>query len=174
MNAASAFIGTERLADSLLRPREPDVGREQIDFKTASLHVRRVKNGTPSTHPNDRPRVGAPASKGKHQVAIRLRFGTRRAVIGAEISTLLTSNAQIVHSSFYDGDLEAFIYQAAARGLPQRIPLVLTVGETSLYRLGAKLPDGAIIGARGPRISVVGSVDARPLCLLLASLRVAE
>jgi branched-chain amino acid transport system substrate-binding protein len=69
---------------------------------------------------------------------------------GAEISTLLTSNAQIIHSSFYDGDLEAFIYQAAARGLPQRIPLVLTVGETSLYRLGPKLPDGAIIGARGP------------------------
>ena len=24
---------------------------EQVDFKTASLHVRRVKNGTPSTHP---------------------------------------------------------------------------------------------------------------------------
>jgi branched-chain amino acid transport system substrate-binding protein len=69
---------------------------------------------------------------------------------GAEISTLLTSNAQIIHSSFYDGDLEAFIYQAAARGLPQRIPLVLTVGETSLYRLGPKLPDGAIIAARGP------------------------
>ena len=69
---------------------------------------------------------------------------------GAEISTLLTSNAQIVHSSFYDGDLEAFIYQAAARGLLQRVPFVLTAGETSLYRLGAKLPDGAIIGARGP------------------------
>jgi branched-chain amino acid transport system substrate-binding protein len=69
---------------------------------------------------------------------------------GAEISTLLTSNAQIIHSSFYDGDLEAFIYQAAARGLPQRIPLVLTTGESSVWRLGAKLPDGAIIEARGP------------------------
>lgn len=69
---------------------------------------------------------------------------------GAEISTLLTSNAQFIHSSFYDGDLEAFIYQSAARGLPQRIPLVLTTGESSLWRLGAKLPDGAIIGARGP------------------------
>ena len=69
---------------------------------------------------------------------------------GAEISTLLTSNAQFIHSSFYDGDLEAFIYQASARGLPQRIPLVLTTGESSLWRLGAKLPDGAIVGARGP------------------------
>ena len=69
---------------------------------------------------------------------------------GAEISTLLTSNAQIVHSSFYDGDLEAFIYQAAARGLLQRIPFVLTTGESSLWRLGPKLPDGTIVGARGP------------------------
>jgi branched-chain amino acid transport system substrate-binding protein len=69
---------------------------------------------------------------------------------GAEISTLLTSNAQFIHSSFYDGDLEAFIYQAAARGLPQRVPLVLTTGESSLWRLGPKLPDGAIVGARGP------------------------
>ena len=69
---------------------------------------------------------------------------------GAEISTLLTSNAQFIHSSFYDGDLEAFIYQAGARGLPQRIPLVLTTGESSLWRLGPKLADGAIIGARGP------------------------
>jgi branched-chain amino acid transport system substrate-binding protein len=69
---------------------------------------------------------------------------------GAEISTLLTSTAQFIHSSFYDGDLEAFIYQAAARGLPQRVPLVLTTGESSLWRLGPKLPDGAIVGARGP------------------------
>lgn len=69
---------------------------------------------------------------------------------GAEISTLLTSKSQIIHSSFFDGDLEAFIYQSVARGLPQRIPYVLTSGETSLYRLGGKMPNGTIIGARGP------------------------
>jgi branched-chain amino acid transport system substrate-binding protein len=69
---------------------------------------------------------------------------------GAEISALLTSNAQIIHSSFYDGDLEAFIYQSAARGLPQRTPIVFTTGETSLYRVGNKLPDATFIGARGP------------------------
>ena len=28
-----------------------DLRWEQVDFKTASLHVRRAKNGTPSTHP---------------------------------------------------------------------------------------------------------------------------
>jgi integrase len=35
-----------------LRPGEVvDLRREQIDFKTGTLHVRRLKNGTPSTHP---------------------------------------------------------------------------------------------------------------------------
>jgi integrase len=28
-----------------------DLRWEQVDFKTATLHIRRVKNGTPSTHP---------------------------------------------------------------------------------------------------------------------------
>ena len=69
---------------------------------------------------------------------------------GAEISALLTSNSKMIHSSFFDGDLEAFIYQSAARGLPQRIPLVLTTGETSMFRVGNKLTDGTVIGARGP------------------------
>jgi branched-chain amino acid transport system substrate-binding protein len=69
---------------------------------------------------------------------------------GAEISTLLTSNAQVIHSSFFDGDLEAFIYQGGARGLLSRTPVVFTTGETSIYRVGAKLPDGVMIGARGP------------------------
>ena len=69
---------------------------------------------------------------------------------GAEISALLTSRSQIIHSSFYDGDLESFIFQSTARGLPQRMPLVLTTGETALARLGTKMPDGMIIGARGP------------------------
>jgi len=68
---------------------------------------------------------------------------------GAEISALLTSRSQIIHSSFYDGDLEAFLFQSTARALPQRMPYVLTTGETALARLGAKFPDGMIIGARG-------------------------
>ena len=32
----------------------------------------------------------------------------------------------------------------------QRIPIVLTTGEAAIWRLGDKLPDGTIIGARGP------------------------
>ena len=68
---------------------------------------------------------------------------------GAEISALLTSRSQIIHSSFYDGDLEAFLFQSNARAMPQRMPYVLTTGETALARLGTKFPDGMIIGARG-------------------------
>ena len=69
---------------------------------------------------------------------------------GAEISNLLTSSSQFLHTSFYDGDLEAFVFQAGARGLLQRMPVIMTTGEAAMLRLGAKLPDGTIIGARGP------------------------
>jgi branched-chain amino acid transport system substrate-binding protein len=68
---------------------------------------------------------------------------------GAEISALSTSGSQFIHSSFYDGDLEAFVFQASARGLFQRIPVVFTTGEAALLRLGAKMPDGTLIGGRG-------------------------
>ena len=43
---------SRRSSDTDLRAAEVvDLRWEQVDFKTASLHVRRVKNGTPSTHP---------------------------------------------------------------------------------------------------------------------------
>src|SRR5205823_8273519 len=45
--------------------------------------------------------------------------------------------------------LEAFLFQSTARALPQRVPYVLTTGETALARLGTKFPDGMIVGARG-------------------------
>jgi branched-chain amino acid transport system substrate-binding protein len=68
---------------------------------------------------------------------------------GAEISTLLTSKSQVLHTSFYDGDLESFIYQQAARGLGKRMTILATTAESSMKRLGNKIPDGSIIGARG-------------------------
>src|SRR5260221_12120262 len=68
----------------------------------------------------------------------------------AEISALLANRADLIHSSFYDGDLESFILQAAPRGLFTDSKVVFTTGETIMYRFGAKLPDGVIIGARGP------------------------
>ena len=69
---------------------------------------------------------------------------------GAEISTLLTSKSQALHTSFWDGDLEGFIYQSQARGLSRRMPIVGTTAEASIWRLRDKMPDGTIIGGRGP------------------------
>ena len=69
---------------------------------------------------------------------------------GAEISTLLTSKSQALHTSFWNGDLESFIYQEQTRGLDKRMPIIATAGESAIWRLGNKMPDGTIIGARGP------------------------
>jgi branched-chain amino acid transport system substrate-binding protein len=69
---------------------------------------------------------------------------------GAEISTLLTSNSAVLHTSFYDGDLEAFLYQEQARALDKRMTIIATTGEAAIWRLRDKMPDGTIIGARGP------------------------
>ena len=69
---------------------------------------------------------------------------------GAEISTLLTSKSQAVHSSFWDGDLESFIIQSSARGLSKRMPFIGTTAESSMWRLRDQMPDGTIVGGRGP------------------------
>jgi branched-chain amino acid transport system substrate-binding protein len=69
---------------------------------------------------------------------------------GAEISTLLSSNAEVVHSSFWGGDLEGLVLQGAPRGLFQKHLVLLAAGEPAINRLGTKIPDGTIIGARGP------------------------
>jgi branched-chain amino acid transport system substrate-binding protein len=69
---------------------------------------------------------------------------------GAEISTLLTSKSQVLHTSFYDGDLEAFLYQEQARALDKRMTIIATTGEAAIWRLRDKMPNGTIIGGRGP------------------------
>lgn len=68
----------------------------------------------------------------------------------AEISALLGAGADVIHSSFYDGDLEALLLQAAPRGLFKKSTGILTTAETAMYKLAAQIPDGTIIGARGP------------------------
>jgi branched-chain amino acid transport system substrate-binding protein len=68
----------------------------------------------------------------------------------AEISTLLGAKADVIHSSFYDGDLEALLLQAAPRGLFRKSTGILTTGETAMWKLAAQIPDGTILGARGP------------------------
>ena len=68
----------------------------------------------------------------------------------AEISTLLGAKADVIHSSFYDGDLEALLLQGAPRGLFKKSTGILTAGETAMWKLAAQIPDGTVIGARGP------------------------
>jgi branched-chain amino acid transport system substrate-binding protein len=69
---------------------------------------------------------------------------------GAEISSLLSSGAEVIHSSFYGGDLEAFVLQGGPRGLFKKSTFVLTAGESAMYRLANQLEDGTILGGRGP------------------------
>jgi branched-chain amino acid transport system substrate-binding protein len=69
---------------------------------------------------------------------------------GAEVSSLLAGGPDVIHSSFWGGDLEAFVLQAAPRGLFRKSTVLLTAGETAIYRLASQMPDGTVIGARGP------------------------
>jgi branched-chain amino acid transport system substrate-binding protein len=68
----------------------------------------------------------------------------------SEISTMLTSGSDAIHSSFWGGDLESFILQMAPRGLQDRSKMIFTTVESAMFRLGSKIPDGIIVGARGP------------------------
>src|SRR3954452_13664567 len=68
----------------------------------------------------------------------------------AEISALLGAGADVLHSSFFDGDLEALILQGAPRALMKQSMTILTTGETAMHKLGAQIPDGTVLGARGP------------------------
>jgi branched-chain amino acid transport system substrate-binding protein len=69
---------------------------------------------------------------------------------GSEISALLGARADVIHSSFWGGDLEALIVQGAARNLFAKSPIILTTGDAQIHRLGDRIPDGTVIGARGP------------------------
>ncbi|HVY04777.1 MAG TPA: ABC transporter substrate-binding protein [Burkholderiales bacterium] len=67
-----------------------------------------------------------------------------------EVSALLGSNAEMMQNSLWGGDLEAFLLQAAPRNLLEKMPNVIICGDTILERLADQIPDGTIIGARGP------------------------
>jgi len=68
----------------------------------------------------------------------------------AEITTLLGSGAEVIHSSMWGGDLEGLVLQGAPRGLFEKHKVVLSAGEPAINRLGTRIPDGTILGARGP------------------------
>jgi branched-chain amino acid transport system substrate-binding protein len=69
---------------------------------------------------------------------------------GAEISALSVSNPDVIHSSFWGGDMEGLMLQGAARGLFDKRTVVLTAGETGLEHFKGQAPNGTILGGRGP------------------------
>src|SRR6266702_5864038 len=69
---------------------------------------------------------------------------------GAEVSALMSGSPDVIHSSFWGGDLDAFVLQAVPRGALKKSTAVLTCGETATHKLAGQIPDGTIIGARGP------------------------
>ena len=69
---------------------------------------------------------------------------------GAEISALSVSNPDLIHSSFWGGDMEALMLQGGARGLFDNKTVVLTAGETGLEHFKAQVANGTILGGRGP------------------------
>lgn len=91
-------------------------------------------------------KVLAPKAKASRELFPKLFAGE----YGAEISALLTTGSPVFHTSFWDGDFESFVTQSGARGLPKRMTMVAALGESQMFRLGARLADGTIIGARGP------------------------
>jgi branched-chain amino acid transport system substrate-binding protein len=66
-----------------------------------------------------------------------------------EISRLLSLQPDVILSTSWGGDLDTFVRQANQRGLFEISRFVLPLAESSLQRLGAELPDGVIVGARG-------------------------
>jgi branched-chain amino acid transport system substrate-binding protein len=68
---------------------------------------------------------------------------------GTEVSALLGKPADILHSSLWGGDLQAFILQAGARGVFTKQTPVFSAADHVLPGLGEKMPNGAILGARG-------------------------
>jgi len=68
---------------------------------------------------------------------------------GTEISAVMREKPDLLHSSLWGGDLQAFILQATARGLHKRMRIALAAGDHVIPQLGQKMPDGVVLGARG-------------------------
>ena len=69
--------------------------------------------------------------------------------LGSEISAVMSSKAEVVHSSNWGGDNDTLILQGGPRGLFNKKKVILTVGEPNLAKLGKQIPDGTVVGARG-------------------------
>ena len=75
------------------------------------------------------------------------RFGATD--FSTEVTRLLALRPDVILSTSWGGDLDAFIRQSAERKLFERSTFVLPLAESSLERVGKALPAGVIVGARG-------------------------
>ncbi len=69
---------------------------------------------------------------------------------GSEISAIMVSRPDLIHSSMWGGDLESFIIQGNTRGLFRKSVVFLSAGDHVMENLKKNMPEGVIIGARGP------------------------
>jgi len=68
---------------------------------------------------------------------------------GAEISVLAKEKSDLIYSSLWGGDVQAFLLQAAPRGLMNDSKMVLMAAAHVLPMMGKRFPEGVIIGERG-------------------------
>jgi branched-chain amino acid transport system substrate-binding protein len=68
---------------------------------------------------------------------------------GTEISALLQMDPQIVHTSLWGGDLQAFILQGTPRNLFKNRHVAIIAADHVFQPLGSRMPDNVIVGARG-------------------------
>lgn len=68
---------------------------------------------------------------------------------GAEISVLAKEKSDILYSSLWGGDVQAFLMQAVPRGLLKNGKVALMAAAHVLPMMGKRFPEGVIIGERG-------------------------
>jgi len=80
---------------------------------------------------------------------------------GPEISALLESNSDVIHSSLWGGDLEAFMLQSTPRNLFARSQLILVAGEPYLHHRRPRTQRGLRAKERVERLAAADIQGAR-------------
>lgn len=86
----------------------------------------------------------------------------------SQISRLLAMNPDMVYSSFWGGDLVAFIQQARARGLFSRTQGVLSLGTQGGVQGVKLLPEGVIVGSEHSFLFHPGEIENQALAEYIA------
>ena len=72
-----------------------------------------------------------------------------RPIIRRRSAVLSALRPDVIFSTSWGGDLDTFTRQAIQRGLTRQSTFVLPLAESSLQRIGAQMPEGVVVGARG-------------------------